>query len=484
MLIVVLSALLALAAGSGRLLSRLLFAREQRSAFVALVAGVSALHLLTLTGLPLGVVLGIVLLLAVAELVIVVVAERDRLRIDRRRAAIMAVVLAVCLPLWTFFLVRPLWAYDARNTWFFHGRIIFSSGHFPMGEWAKLFCLPANKFSVCAHPDYPKFIGIVSASVAYLLGYWNEYLPKLAIVVVHVIELVGLVELGWWPLALGLTGVMTVVPLYRYHFDSASLDIHVGALTLVALLALFRLLEARAPERERTSPTSPSSAGAQFGVFALAALALAAQLKYEGRAIALVLITSALLLRAVRLADLWRWRSALALFLPAVVWLVQVRLLHLPTYFESRGLVAVVRERLHAEYATLIIPYLLQQTPMVSGAVLFVGAAGVALWLRRRTVLARLPRDPRLRLALLTALAYTLLLSLVYLLSPYPKVYDHLHSSVDRVTLTSQAALIAAAVAAFTLGTAPPPAVAPGDGRPSEANTSRVDCSRPGSNPG
>ena len=213
----------------------------------------------------------------------------------------MALVLLACLPLWAFFLARPLWAFDARNLWFFHGRIIFAEGHFPTHKWANLLCLPAGNFSVCSCPDYPKLIGILAAYVAHLLGYWNEYLPKLAIIVLHVIELVGIVELGWWFLALGLTGVMTAVQLYRYFFDSALLDIHVALLTPIALLALFRLIEARGQEQVR--PSAPSTAGSEFWVTALAALALASQLKYEGRAIAAVLIGVALLLRVVRFSD-------------------------------------------------------------------------------------------------------------------------------------------------------------------------------------
>ena len=70
LLIVVLSALLALLAGSGLLPSRLLFPPEQRRAFVALVVGASTLHLLTLLTLPLGVVLGVMLALAVVELAV------------------------------------------------------------------------------------------------------------------------------------------------------------------------------------------------------------------------------------------------------------------------------------------------------------------------------------------------------------------------------------------------------------------------------
>ena len=85
-------------------------------------------------------------------------------------------------------LLDPLSAGDARSIWFFHGKMIYFSGALDGGGgWAD----KAVEFS---HVDYPKLVGVLAAQCSTLAGYWNEYLPKMSLLVLLVPALLGLVS--------------------------------------------------------------------------------------------------------------------------------------------------------------------------------------------------------------------------------------------------------------------------------------------------
>jgi hypothetical protein len=80
----------------------------------------------------------------------------------------------------TFYIIFTPKGYDARYIYYFHGKIIyFAGGIFQSINWND----PAAGIP---HPDYPKLIAIVSAQIAYIFGYWNEYLPKLSLLALAV----------------------------------------------------------------------------------------------------------------------------------------------------------------------------------------------------------------------------------------------------------------------------------------------------------
>lgn len=80
----------------------------------------------------------------------------------------------------SFYILFTAKAHDARYIYFFHGKIIyFAGGLFQSTHWDE----PAISFS---HPDYPKLIAVLSAQIAYILGFWNEYLPKLSLLALAV----------------------------------------------------------------------------------------------------------------------------------------------------------------------------------------------------------------------------------------------------------------------------------------------------------
>lgn len=72
-------------------------------------------------------------------------------------------------------LLVPLSEWDARSIWFFHSKMIYSSGSFGLESgWLHA----SASFS---HTDYPKLIPVLAAQIMHIVGFWNEYLPKLSI---------------------------------------------------------------------------------------------------------------------------------------------------------------------------------------------------------------------------------------------------------------------------------------------------------------
>ena len=72
-------------------------------------------------------------------------------------------------------LFLPLSEWDARSIWFFHAKMIYASGSFGLETgWLH----PSVMFS---HTDYPKLIPTIAGQITYIMGFWNEYLPKLSL---------------------------------------------------------------------------------------------------------------------------------------------------------------------------------------------------------------------------------------------------------------------------------------------------------------
>ena len=94
--------------------------------------------------------------------------------IGRRRAAILGSGCCIVYILVVYYfdiLSEPLAHWDARSIWFFHARMIWVEGALRNAGWNH----PSIAFS---SPDYPKLVPAMAAQLAYLKGYWNEFLPK------------------------------------------------------------------------------------------------------------------------------------------------------------------------------------------------------------------------------------------------------------------------------------------------------------------
>ena len=77
-------------------------------------------------------------------------------------------------------LAEPLADWDARSIWFFHAKMIFSSG--TIGESAG-WTHASVGFS---HPDYPKLVPALAGQISNIVGFWNEYLPKISILILFI----------------------------------------------------------------------------------------------------------------------------------------------------------------------------------------------------------------------------------------------------------------------------------------------------------
>lgn len=89
---------------------------------------------------------------------------------------IAAVLLFTISPI----LAVPIANGDARTMWFFYAKMIFYAGEIgPLAGWTH----PSVSIS---HVDYPIFVPMLAAQVMHIIGYWNEYLPKISIFFMYV----------------------------------------------------------------------------------------------------------------------------------------------------------------------------------------------------------------------------------------------------------------------------------------------------------
>lgn len=69
-------------------------------------------------------------------------------------------------------LTEPIADWDARSIWFFHAKRIFIDNHL----YAQL-----DNYAPWSHNDYPPLLPSLAASIAKSFGFWNEYLPRISI---------------------------------------------------------------------------------------------------------------------------------------------------------------------------------------------------------------------------------------------------------------------------------------------------------------
>jgi len=85
----------------------------------------------------------------------------------------LAMILSLLLLYYFAILSDPLEWWDARSIWFFHAKMIWSAQTINLNAGWHNSWIP--------HADYPKLIPALAAQVSYVLGYWNEYAPKLSL---------------------------------------------------------------------------------------------------------------------------------------------------------------------------------------------------------------------------------------------------------------------------------------------------------------
>ncbi len=235
-------------------------------------------------------------------------------------------------------LSNPIRQWDARSIWFFHARMIWIEGGLRQQTgWNH----PSLMF---ANPDYPKLVPSIAAQLAYLKGYWNEFLPKGSL-------LVMLAPVMLWAFSFGRRGLSFVLLILSfflslgYWLTNGYMDWYLALYCGVALLSLGRY----ASEQRATDLYS-----------AICALGIAASIKYEGILFSLcLLVTLALVSPLCREISLWRlanrFRSdrsfaimVLLAVAPTLMWALDKRAWGLQSALarDPSGSLAVITDRL------------------------------------------------------------------------------------------------------------------------------------------
>jgi hypothetical protein len=104
-----------------------------------------------------------------------------------RRPLLLVVFGGICALVTAVSVFSLIVEWDARSIWFYHARFIVD------GAGPRELLGPDRPLS---HPQYPKMLPLVAATVARAAGFWNEALPKLAIPILLSVPLAYM--LGAW----------------------------------------------------------------------------------------------------------------------------------------------------------------------------------------------------------------------------------------------------------------------------------------------
>ena len=403
--------------------------RAEKFPFV-LTTGILANHLILLLTQSLTISLWAGAAIAGCAAVLFAVRHRGRLRSIRAGSLFPPAAAALVLLLYyCTLLIDPLEDWDARSIWFFHARMIWSAGTVGMGAgWDH----PSIRFS---HVDYPVLIPALAAQGSHLLGYWNEYAPKLSLFLVLIPPVCWVFT--FFSRSLSFLFLLLVFPFGLKDFLlSGSMDGYVAFYAAVSMLLWGRYFREGRP---------------LDGMAGLACLAMAGNVKNEGLLIGLIGIfavaAAGVLSRGFRFADFKKWLGLrrvgwLAVVLsPGVLWSV---------FYKSKwGLASDLQLGTADAFDRLIrrvwdgvsLPHILKATFFNQETTLWLAAAAfavslAALAVSKRSTVGWVP-------ALVTAVVYYGCIVLVFLLIPNDPTARAL-SSMFRTMLTATGCMVAA----------------------------------------
>ena len=395
-----------------------------------LTTGLLANHLLILLTPSLTVSLYAGAMLAGCSAILFAIRRKGRLRPVRTGSLFPPAAAAFVLLLYYFtLLIDPLEDWDARSIWFFHARMIWSAGTAGMSAgWDH----PAIRFS---HVDYPILIPALAAQGSHLLGYWNEYAPKLSLFLVLIPPVCWVFT--FFSRSLSFLFLLLVFPFGLKDFLlSGSMDGCVAFYAAVSMLLFGRYFQ-------RGRPLD--------GMAGISCLAMAGNVKNEGLLIGLIGIfavaAAGILSRRFRLADFkgffrpGRIAWLAAILSPGVIWSV---------YYKSKwglasdlqlGKAAALDRMIHRVWDGVSLPHILKATFFNQETTLWLAVAAFAVCLAalavsRRRTLGWVP-------ALATAVLYYGCIVLVFLLIPNDPT-ARAFSSMYRTMLTATGCMIVA----------------------------------------
>lgn len=314
-------------------------------------------------------------------------------------------------------LLQPLQEWDARSIWFFHAKMIyFNTGLNVHGEWAN----PVIAFS---QVDYPKLLPLLAGQFTSLAGYWNEYLPKAAMLVLLMPVVLGIATLGE-RFDLGF-----VYLLFAFLLSPGILlwngyaDGYLAAYGGMALLFLARWLEAHDPV--------DCTVGILF-------VGLAVNLKNEGALLA-ISVAGALLIYKLAIPACWRvsdlrridrsgWTLMSIPLVGSAAWLIRKRQWGLVNELQLGGdSLSYFQRHLDEGGLWMIVQAMLVQGYLAAAATLLL----LTVWLALRV---RLHMQFWIWFPAFVAAIYTGGLCAVYMATPRDLGW-HLSTSADRTML-------------------------------------------------
>jgi hypothetical protein len=332
---------------------------------------------------------------------------------DLRTAPLLLVVFALVL----IALGSPSDGWDPRSIWLFHAKRIYLEGSL----YAQL-----DDYAPWSHNDYPALGPLMMASAAGLAGHWNELLPKAAAPLLLLPALLLIAPSFHWRWSAALFALL-LLRLGREMLGNGYMDALVAVYAVAAVATAMRW-RARGSQRNT----------GELVAFTLL-VAVLSMLKNEGGVLA-ALLTGTVLIEGLLRERRLDWRiivAALLALLPLLAWKLAVAQAGVGNDLAGSDMKVQLFARLgHGDGAMLIAKRLLLDT--------WVWLPLIALAMLWRSLL----RAPAAAAAVLAALAYALLLFLVYMATPHDLDW-HLRTSVDRVRMPVSLMLVFAVLVAL-----------------------------------
>jgi hypothetical protein len=406
------------------------------SCHTSFLAGMLTLYSAVLLGLPLSWFSATgFLVLAVATVAFL----RGRIRFEKPAIHVgwTLVLVLLTLPLLSKILYTPITAWDARSIFFFHGKMIFYGNgiHSDTG-----FGIPANGFS---HEDYPKFVSALGAMASSIFGVWNEYLPKISILMLLLGALLSIVELHHIS-RFSRAILLFIVCSDRDHLlSNGMMDLWVAIYSAIVVLNVIAYLS----ERSRRALTA-----------ALLSAGIVAGLKNEGLALVLLIALAGAVWLATQPRDAGRLSIRKLAQCYGGVFLIAA--LPVPLWQIHRSANGLAIDALSGEWMARVSGRLVDGSWMTIGSSLvmrtgmfwWLGAAAIAsgvalLYGTRSGGPSRRWERSIASLPVAVALAYLGVLVVVFLGTTNDLAW-HLDSTVHRLAYTVQALCIVALIVA------------------------------------
>lgn len=347
------------------------------------------------------------------------------------KASVFSVGCIICLLVayYLAILSEPLQSWDARSIWFFHAKMIWAEGALRQsGGW--------NHASIAfSNPDYPKLVPAIAAQLAYVKGYWNEFLPKGSL-------LLMLVPLTLWVFSFCHKSLSFVWLVLIFFFSlgawlwNGMMDGYLVLYSGVALLLFGRYL----------------SEGRDTDLYSgMCALGIGASLKNEGLLFGLCAVTALLFFspgypafglrqwaKRIRTDSLFV-RVLLVSIAPTLMWAICKRAWGLQNDLAKdpwAGASRLLSRLFDGTSSQYVLNFLIERA---SAIWLVIGLLAIAVMF---SVHQRLKVDRGALMAATTSALYVCGIYLVYLSTPHDDLTFYLFTSATRTMATASVALL------------------------------------------